>query len=237
MTQTPDLLTETPFFDDAAPGPSGIDVLSDILRVFHVTGAALLRGEFGAPWAWHAPPSSEIAKLLHPGATQLIIFHIVAEGSCWVEVDGEERRMLRSGDIVGFPHGHAHSMGSGEAELIPIASLFPSPPWMKLPDQGPPGQWFDANMRYLASEAVRARPGTSCMMARLTELLFIEMLRLQMAQLCEEDVGWLAALNDRYTSCALNCFTAGPPTGGRSRPWPVKSGCRAPRWCGASIGC
>jgi hypothetical protein len=39
---------ETPFFDDAAPGPSGIDVLSDILRVFHGTGAALLRGEFGA---------------------------------------------------------------------------------------------------------------------------------------------------------------------------------------------
>ena len=46
MTQTPDLLMETPFFNDAAPGPSGIDVLSDILRVFHVTGAALLRGEF-----------------------------------------------------------------------------------------------------------------------------------------------------------------------------------------------
>jgi hypothetical protein len=58
-----------PFFDDAAPGPSGIDVLSDILRLFHVTGAALLRGEFGAPWASHAPPSIEIAKLLqhcHP---------------------------------------------------------------------------------------------------------------------------------------------------------------------------
>jgi hypothetical protein len=49
---------ETPFFYDAAPGPSGIDVLSDILRVFHVTGAALLRGEFGAPWASHAPSSS-----------------------------------------------------------------------------------------------------------------------------------------------------------------------------------
>jgi hypothetical protein len=60
---------EMPFFDDAARGPSGIDVLSDILRVFHVTSAALLRGEFGAPWAWHAPPSIEIAKLLqhcHP---------------------------------------------------------------------------------------------------------------------------------------------------------------------------
>jgi hypothetical protein len=41
--------------------------------------------------------------------------------------------MLRSGDIVGFPHGHGHRMGSGKAELIPIASLFPALPWMDLP--------------------------------------------------------------------------------------------------------
>jgi AraC family transcriptional regulator, alkane utilization regulator len=47
-------------------------------------------------------------------------------------------------------------------------------------------------------------------LARLTELLFIEMLRLQMAQLREEDLGWLAALNDRYTYRALNLFHSGP---------------------------
>jgi AraC-like DNA-binding protein len=84
-------------------------------------------------------------------------------------------------------------------------------------DQGPSGQWFDANMRYLVGEAVRGRPGTSCMMARLTELLFIEMLRLNMAKLRDEDVGWLAALNDRHTCRALNLFHSRP-----ADPWTVE---------------
>ncbi|GLQ53685.1 AraC family transcriptional regulator [Devosia nitrariae] len=250
MTETSDFLTEKPGIGEAVPGPSGTDVLSEILRVFRVTGAALLRAEFSAPWGCDNPPASAVASLLHPGATRLIIFHIVAEGTCWIEVDGEERRVLHEGDIVGLPHGHAHRMGSGEVELVPIASLFPPAPWAELPvlihggdgaptrivciylhcdlllfgpflaslptllvvrrEEGPSGQWFDANMRYLVAEAVRGRPGASCLMARLTELLFIEILRRYMAQLRAEDVGWLAALNDRYACRALNAFHSRP---------------------------
>jgi AraC family transcriptional regulator, alkane utilization regulator len=256
MIETSDLLTETPHPDDAVPGPSGTDVLSDILKVFRVTGAAMLRAEFSAPWGCETPPASAIAELLHPGASRLIIFHIIAEGSCWVEVEGAERCLLQEGDIVGFPHGHAHRMGSGEVEMVPIASLFPPAPWVDLPvlthggrgagtrivcvylhsdlllfgpflaslpmllvvrrDTGPSGQWFDANMRYLIGEATRGQPGTSCLMARLTELLFIEILRRHMAQLSHDDVGWLAALNDRHTCRALDAFHKRP-----GRPWTV----------------
>jgi AraC family transcriptional regulator, alkane utilization regulator len=56
------------------------------------------------------------------------------------------------------------------------------------------------------------------MMARLTELLFIEMLRNQMAQLRDEDVGWLAALNDRCAYRALNLFHSRP-----ADPWTVET--------------
>jgi AraC family transcriptional regulator, alkane utilization regulator len=250
MTETSDVLIEKPFAGEAVPGPNGTDVLSDVLRVFRATGAALLRAEFNAPWGCDNPPASAVARLLHPGATRLIIFHIIAQGSCWVEVDGQERRVLHEGDIVGFPHGHAHRMGNGAVELVPIASLFPPPPWMQLPvlthggrgdltrvlciylhcdlllfdpfltslptvlvirhDTGPAGQWFDANVRYLVNEAVKSRPGTSCVMARLTELLFIEILRHYIAELRDEDVGWLAALKDRYLCRALTAFHTRP---------------------------
>ena len=47
MTQTPDLLMETPSFDDAAPGPAGIAVLSDTLRVYHGADAILKALVFG----------------------------------------------------------------------------------------------------------------------------------------------------------------------------------------------
>jgi AraC family transcriptional regulator, alkane utilization regulator len=250
MTETPSFPIETPFLAEAIPGPNGSDVLSDMLRVFRVTGAALLRGEFNLPWAWETPPASAIASLLHPGATRVIIFHIVADGSCWVEVGDDERRILRKGDIVGFPHGHAHRMGNGEADPLPLASLLPPSPWRKLPvltcggdgerthivctylrcdsllfdpfiaglptlmivrrDKLPSAPWFDATVSYLISEAVKGRPGTSCVMARLTELLFIEILRLHMTQLRDQDVGWFAALNDRYICRALNVFHSRP---------------------------
>jgi AraC family transcriptional regulator, alkane utilization regulator len=258
MTETPDLLIEKPAAEDAVPGPVGTDALSDILTVFRVTGAALLRAEFKAPWGCDNPPASMVANLLYPGANRLIIFHIVAEGSCWVEVDGHERYMLERGDIVGFPHGHAHRMGNGQVDLVPIASLFPPPPWRALPvlrhggtgeltrvlciylrcdlllfepflaglprvlivrrDEGASGQWFDANLRYLVNEATRGRPGTSCLMARLTELLFIEMLRRHMAQLRGEDVGWLAALKDRHICRALTALHLRP-----GDPWTVEA--------------
>jgi AraC-like DNA-binding protein len=257
MIETSDFLIEKPAAGEAVPGPSGTDVLSDILRVFRVTGAAMLRAEFNAPWGCETPTASAIAGLLHPGATRLIIFHIIAEGTCWVEVDGEERRVLREGDVVGFPHGHAHRMGSGAVEPVPIASLFPPAPWAELPvlthggngertrvvciylhcdlllfgpflaslptllvvrhEEGPSGQWFDANVRYLVAEAVRGRPGASCLMARLTELLFIEILRRHMAQLRDQDVGWLAALNDRRICRALNAFHTRP-----AEPWTIE---------------
>jgi AraC family transcriptional regulator, alkane utilization regulator len=258
MTETPDLLIEKPAAEDIVPGPGGTDALSDILTVFRVTGAALLRAEFTSPWGCDNPPASAVASLLHPGAARLIIFHIVSEGRCWVEVDGHERCMLEEGDIVGFPHGHAHRMGNGRVDLVPIASLFPPPPWRELPvlrhggtgaltrvlciylrcdlllfgpflaglpevlvirrDDGASGQWFNANMRYLVDEATRGKPGASCLMARLTELLFIEMLRRHMAQLRPEDGGWLAALKDRHICRSLTALHLRP-----SEAWSVEA--------------
>ena len=130
MTGAPDSLIETTFRDDFVPGPAGSDVLSDALRVFRVTGAALLRGEFNAPWAWDSPPASTVAAILHPGATRVMLMHIVAEGSCWVEIEGMPRRLLSEGSIVGFPLGGPHRMGAGDgAHCVPVTSLMPAPPW------------------------------------------------------------------------------------------------------------
>jgi AraC-like DNA-binding protein len=224
--------------------------------MFRVAGAALLRGEFNAPWAVESPPASAIAGMLHAGTKRLIIFHIVAAGSCWVETDRRDRRLLQQGDVVGFPHGQSHRIGSGDVDAIPFSSLMPPPPWTELPvvrhgrsgerthivcvyltcdsllfqpflaalpnllivprDRGMSGPWFEANLRYLVEEAVRARPGTACMMARMTELLFIEALRIHMAGLQQEDTGWLAGLNDRYTGRALTMFHRRP-----AEPWTI----------------
>lgn len=251
MIERPNALIERPRSGARVPGPSGTDVLSDVLRVFRATGAALLRGDFYEPWAWSAPPARAIAALLHPGATRLVIFHVVAEGCCWVEVAGEPRQPLQQGDVVCFPHGHPHKMGTGDAlQCVPVAALFPPRPWAELPvlrhggeggatrivcvylrcddllvnplldslppmlvarpSQGNTVQWMNTNLHYLITEANHGNAGTSCLLARMTELLFIEMLRIHLAELEEQDTGWLAALKDRHVCRVLHLFHSNP---------------------------
>lgn len=257
MTDAPDPMIDTTFRDDAVPGPAGSDVLSDALRVFRVTGAALLRGEFKSPWAWQSPPAATVAAMLHPGATRVMLMHIVADGSCWVEVDGLARRQLTKGSIVGFPLGSAHRMGAGEgACCVPMTSLVPPPPWTELPvlrhgedgaptrivcvylrcdelpfnpilaslppllvvtpDEQPASRWIAASVPYIVAEATSGRPGSACLVSRLTETLFIEILRHHIAGLGGSSTGWLAALGDRYMARALAALHARP-----ARAWTV----------------
>jgi AraC-like DNA-binding protein len=250
MTQAPAQPTDEPSLADPVPGPGGTDVISDVLRVFRVHGAALIKGECMAPWAWETPPASAIAQLLHPGPTRIVIFHIIAQGNCWAEVDGGPRVALGEGDIVGFPHGHAHRRGNGSAEIVPVAPLLPPMPWRELPtvvhggdgaatqivcvylrrddlpfdpiasglpamlvmrrDAGPEGSWFESNVRYLVREAGEGRAGGASVIARLTEMMFVEILRLHMAALGARDVGLLAALKDRYVRRALTAMHGRP---------------------------
>lgn len=255
MTELPKSLIDLPIPAESVPGPEGTDVLSDVLSVFRASGASLLRGDFHEPWSWVAHPSSAIATLLHPGATRVVIFHVVAEGTCWVEIEGEPRRFLREGDVVGFPHGHAHKMGAGVSmQCVPIESLFPPRPWTALPvlrsgengkrtrivcvylrcddvvfnplleslpallvgrrGRNGAAQWMNSNLRYLIAEANQGSAGGAWLLARMTEILFIEMVRNHIAELGEQDIGWLAALKDRHVARVLHLFHSDP-----SRPW------------------
>lgn len=134
MTERTESLTRQPISDGVVPGPAGNDVLSDALEVFRVTGAALMRGEFATPCAVDVPEVSTYAQFLHPGASRVMIVHIITKGSCWIEIEGAPRQVLGEGDVVGFPQGHAHRMGAGEgSEPVYITSLLPVPPWTELP--------------------------------------------------------------------------------------------------------
>lgn len=240
-----------PAGSDVVPGPAGNDVLSDALRVFRVTGAALMRGEFTAPCAVDVPEVASYAQLLHPGATRIMILHVITQGSCWIESGDGPRHELREGDVVSFPLGHAHRMGIGEGGAsVYVTSLLPMPPWTELPvirhgGGGAPGalvcvylrcdellhnpilgslppllvfrpdqhrdtRWIRANLEHIVREASIGRPGCGCVIARLTELLFIEILRCHIENLPEGATGWLAALGDPHLARALACFHSEP---------------------------
>lgn len=258
MIEAPKILSETPGAD--RPPSNAFDVLSDVLRVVRMSGAVLLRGAFSAPWAFKTPHATEIAHMLLPAARQLLLFHLVTEGRCWIEIDGCDRLWLETGDIVALPYGDVHTMGGGSpAEPTAMADLFAAAPtdegWavivhggggtttrlicgflhcdellfnplckglpslLHVPTANEPAiSLLAATVRHFIGEVHAARPGSACLLTRLAELLFIEILRRHMTTLPADAVGWLGALNDPLVGRALRYLHANP-----ARGWTVES--------------
>jgi AraC-like DNA-binding protein len=89
-----------------------MDALSQTLRVVHLIGAIFINAKFTAPWCYLSQRADSVAPLLEPGAERVVIFHLITEGECYVEIDGQEPMKLIAGDAVLFPQGDAHRMTS-----------------------------------------------------------------------------------------------------------------------------
>src|SRR5271169_694055 len=88
----PDTMTRTPDDLTASPQPDGTDLLlADVLAQLRLDSAIFLRAEYGNPWAYESPSCADLCAVLRPGAVRLVLFHIVALGRCWIEVEGEQR--------------------------------------------------------------------------------------------------------------------------------------------------
>ncbi|MEO8630417.1 MAG: cupin domain-containing protein [Betaproteobacteria bacterium] len=101
-----------------------MDALSDVFRVVRLTGAVFLTAEFTAPWSvlTRSSPSARATDL--PDANQLIHYHVITEGNCWLSLDGGEPAFLEAGDLIVFPHGDTHTLSSATGlEPVPTTSL------------------------------------------------------------------------------------------------------------------
>lgn len=90
----------------------GHDPLSDVLSSVRLHGAVFYYVSFGAEWAAETPPSSQLAEALMPGCEHVLAYHLIAKGSGWAAIDGEQPVRVSSGDIVMFPRGDRHVLSS-----------------------------------------------------------------------------------------------------------------------------
>src|SRR5262249_1567340 len=67
------------------------------------------------------------------------------------------------------------------------------------------------------SESASPSSGSDCVLARLSELLFVEVVRRHVADLPSEQVGWLAGLRDESVGKALERLHQQP-----ARPWTIE---------------
>ncbi|MGA0609420.1 AraC family transcriptional regulator [Caldimonas sp. KR1-144] len=85
------------------------------------------------------------------------------------------------------------------------------PPLVKVNVRGSnAGMWLEASVRYALAEARSPRPGGAGVLAKLAEVLFIEVLRMYVNEGAEGRTGWLAGLGDRIVGVALNAMHARP---------------------------
>jgi AraC-like DNA-binding protein len=142
-------MTEDP--QDMAATP---DLLKDALEQLRLEGAIFFRADLTDAFAFESAPL-EMAGVLHPGAERLILFHIVAAGSCWVSVAHGERHWANAGDVIVMPYGDQYVMGGASpAEVVSIASLIAPPPWQDfyVMRHGGGGDQTDVVCGYLVSE-------------------------------------------------------------------------------------
>lgn len=78
------------------------------------------------------------------------------------------------------------------------------------------GQWLENSLRYSVDNADASRPGGEAVLAKLSEVLFVETLRRYIAQLPEDRTGWLAGVRDPEVGKTLALLHHKP-----AHPWTI----------------
>ena len=226
------------------------DVLAETLRAIRLTGSVFLNARFSRPFGIITPnqfgAGTPLAHLRH-----VCVFHLIASGSCTVEIEGGERHTVSAGDILLLPFAVTHKVWSGDCPEMafapdlmrpgPIGGLWTldhggggevtrmvcgfiesreflgAPVFQSLPPLLV-DRTRDDKVRAIITSTVRdillladaATPGTELMVARLMELLFVEVLRRHASQLPDTARGWLAALNDPIVGRTLRLIHRDP---------------------------
>jgi AraC-like DNA-binding protein len=228
------------------------DTLSEVLRAVRLTGAVFFSVEATAPWVAEAPPAWEVGPHIMPGVEHVIEYHVVTSGSCWGGIVDEPGVRLEAGDIICFPQGDSHVLGSepgkrtapdremlrrarehrlpvkiraGEGdgprtELIcgflgcearPFNPLLATLPRVLVVPRAPDGGGVIAELVKLAlAESQSPSAGGECVLARLSELLFVEVVRRYLSTLSPDQVGWLAGLRNESIGRVLGILHERP---------------------------
>lgn len=96
-----------------------MDALTELLRIVKLDSAIYFNAEMSEPWCLAAPRSREIAHWLTNPEHHVIIYHLLWEGTAYAQMRDGEAVPLAPGDVVCFPHGDEHLLGSG----VPGGSL------------------------------------------------------------------------------------------------------------------
>ena len=217
-----------------------MDILTDVLDRVHLKGTLLFHYEFGRPWSVALPRSPDaIFHYLSRGSASIALedgpMIQMAEGDFVLIVRGEPH-VLRSGrrtkpvllaDLDRWPahvglvrHGGGRkpfsTMICGRFSLSrpsPNNVLELLPPVLHLRPAAD-RDWLETILQRMVAEAAFQRAGQVAVLSRMTEVLFVEVLRSWIKSLGPGEGGWLGAIADRHIGKALQLIHEHP-----EHPW------------------
>jgi AraC-like DNA-binding protein len=116
----------------------------------------------------------------------------------------------KDGGLFSIHHGGAGErtrlvcgyLGCASAKGNPVLSTLPTVLKLDI-GQGGAAEWIRTTFHYAAEEVSTGRPGSETVLAKLSELLFVEAVRRYAETLPDGQTGWLAGLREPYVARAL----------------------------------
>jgi AraC-like DNA-binding protein len=197
-----------------------MDILSDVINRIRLSGTLLFHYELGRPWNVALPhvPDAVFHYLRRGSATIELSegrtlrmrdgdFILLARGEAHVLRSGRSTTPLSLADLERRP-AHLGVVRHGGKEE-PVSTLicgyfilsrpsFPNPLQFLPPvlHLRPDHDSLEALLQRIVAESAAPRPGQCAVLARITEVLFVEVLRSWTKLLDPDQGGWLSAIED-----------------------------------------
>jgi len=241
MTVPPGKLADRPALEDTALEDTALedtalglggdgrphDVLSELLRSVRLSGERIVA---------YAPPRTFSVSFADLGA-----LHIIEEGELALRIAGDPQvRRLRRGDVILLPRGDAHRVSDagepapapeparwlcgtftiGDPQASTLLGCLPAVIVLR-GARGPVLEGLEVARRMLVFEMQSPSQGSAVMVARILDLLFIQILRAWAAG-PDAEANWLVGALDPQIGLALSAIHRDP-----GHDWTVKELARA----------
>ena len=217
-----------------------MDVLTDVLETVRVVAACYGRMEATAPWGIRIRSGEDAkfhvvlegrAQLLVDGSEEPIQ---LSAGDIVALPHGHAHSLLDSSTVSAEPleellvcrargDGNVFRVGGGGQSATVVSGRFRFedrrnnpllsvlPPVITLRgEMGKSVRWLEPTLKFIACEAASGRPGSQTVIARLADVLFIQIVRGHLASLPANGSGWLSALADSQIGAALGHIHQNP---------------------------
>jgi AraC-like DNA-binding protein len=221
---------------------TGADVLAEVLDSLKLRGRIFCRCRLSAPWAlgfaegdfshFHVIERGTCWLRLNGTSEPIALTEgdllLVPRGHRYELCDEVNTPPVALEALIGRSQGGLravieHGGGGKEVKLLcgsfewhgPQPSVFLSllPEWIRVTRRGPHADaWLDKTIEFLTQESERPEIGSDTIVTRLTEVMFVEAVRMWLKDQPEGSAGWLGALRDPAVGKALGLIHQAPQT-------------------------